>query len=154
MFRKIILWIALVYMSTVIFGFSSDTAAESSGLSEKIAKSTVKTIEKVIEIDGEQRENLFGIVHILVRKSAHFAEFAVLGVLSFLLAHSYPISVRLCIVLSLGYCLLFAVSDEVHQLFIDGRAGRISDVLIDFLGSVSAVMAIVGILCLKKKKKV
>jgi VanZ family protein len=30
---------------------------------------------------------------------------------------------------------IYAVSDEVHQLFVDGRAGRVLDVLIDFAGS-------------------
>lgn len=30
--------------------------------------------------------------------------------------------------------LLYAVSDEVHQLFVSGRAGRVTDVLIDFIG--------------------
>jgi VanZ family protein len=28
-------------------------------------------------------------------------------------------------------CLLYAASDEVHQLFVDQRGGRVSDVLID-----------------------
>ena len=36
------------------------------------------------------------------------------------------------IILMIGSC--YAASDEIHQLFVSGRAGMISDVLIDSVG--------------------
>jgi len=39
------------------------------------------------------------------------------------------------VVLALGICVLFAISDEVHQLFVPGRGGQVSDVLIDSAGA-------------------
>lgn len=49
--------------------------------------------------------------------------------------------------LALGICILYAISDEFHQLFVPGRGGQIRDVLIDSTG------AIVGVaICFKKDK--
>jgi len=36
--------------------------------------------------------------------------------------------------LALLICILYAVSDEVHQLFIPGRGGQFKDVIIDSAG--------------------
>ena len=33
----------------------------------------------------------------------------------------------------------YAASDEFHQLFVEGRAGRVSDVLIDSAGALAGV---------------
>ena len=47
-------------------------------------------------------------------------------------------------IVSLLICVIYALSDEIHQLFIIGRSGNIIDVLIDSLGS------IIGIFIIKK----
>jgi len=87
-----------------------------------------------------------------VRKGAHFSEFAVLGILSFLLVKSYGFSLKICVFSALSYCLIFAVCDEIHQLFVDGRAGKITDVCIDFFGSLVGVI-LLWIFYLQKNKK-
>ena len=152
MVKKIILWFAVIGMSAVIFGFSSGTGEQSSGMSEKIAESIVENIEEIIEIDINERASLFETIHLIVRKGAHFSEFAILGILSFMLAGSYGFSVNVCTVSALLYCLIFAACDEIHQLFVDGRAGRITDVFIDFAGSFVGVV-LCRLLCCKKSKK-
>jgi len=63
---------------------------------------------------------------LLLRKLAHAAEFAVLGVL-FLRAVERP---ALAFLLASAY----AVSDEIHQIFVPGRLGSPLDVLIDMAG--------------------
>ena len=63
---------------------------------------------------------------LLLRKLAHAAEFAVLGVL-FLRAVERPV---LAFLLASAY----AVSDEIHQIFVPGRLGSPLDVLIDVAG--------------------
>ena len=37
-------------------------------------------------------------------------------------------------------CVIYACSDEIHQLFIFGRSCELRDVLIDFIGSLLGVM--------------
>ena len=52
-------------------------------------------------------------------------------------------------------CVIYAISDEIHQLFVPGRAGQVRDVLIDSAGSllgIIIVMAFVKILIKFNKK--
>jgi len=43
------------------------------------------------------------------------------------------------ILFSLGICVLYAVSDEVHQLFVPGRGRQVRDVLIDSAGAIVGI---------------
>ena len=65
-------------------------------------------------------------------KSAHVVVYAVLAWLLWL-AYPQPYFV-------LWFTTIFGLSDEVHQLFIFGRTGRLFDVLFDALGAVLAVL--------------
>lgn len=70
----------------------------------------------------------------IVRKTAHFCEFALLGLLVLWTANKInnKIAVNL---LSCGFiCLATAIVDETIQLFSPGRAGMIVDVVLDFSG--------------------
>ncbi len=81
-----------------------------------------------------------------VRKSAHFSEYTLLGILlsaDLLLCASLPGLAREALAWLAG--TLYACTDEAHQLFVDGRSGEWRDVLIDssgvLLGCVLAVLA-------------
>jgi VanZ family protein len=67
-----------------------------------------------------------GTWDVLLRKLAHTAEYAVLGLL-LLRATRQP-----GLALALG--VLYAITDEVHQHFVEGRVGSPLDVLIDSAG--------------------
>jgi len=77
---------------------------------------------------------------VLVRKLAHFTEYAVLTVLWWRalrgLGARFPLAIAMAI--SLGY----AATDEFHQTFVDGRRGTPVDVLIDSAGIAIAATAI------------
>lgn len=77
-----------------------------------------------------------------VRKTAHFTIYLVLGVcmLQSLQAWSVPKTVILQILSALGLCVLYACSDEFHQLFTAGRAGSLTDVLIDSAGALTGCL--------------
>jgi VanZ family protein len=62
----------------------------------------------------------------VLRKLAHVTEYAILGGL-LLRAVRHP-------GLALGLAVLYAVSDEIHQSFVEGRHGAPLDVLIDTVG--------------------
>jgi len=68
---------------------------------------------------------------LVLRKLAHTAEYAILGAL--LLRATGLVGVAL----ALG--VAYAVSDEFHQTFVPGRAGRPLDVAIDTLGLVCGI---------------
>ena len=153
MVKKIILWIAVITLSLAIFDFSAKTATESAGMSSQIAEKVVDLVEKVVDIDDSQRESVLYTVHLLIRKGAHFLEFVLLSILVFFLAESYKLSRKVCFLIALGYCLVFAASDEFHQLFVNGRSGQISDVMLDFCGALFGACICYLVVKISEKKK-
>jgi hypothetical protein len=69
----------------------------------------------------------------VLRKAAHLTEYAVLGGL---LARAVADSPAL--VLGIAY----AVTDEVHQTYVAGRAGSLRDVAIDSVGVLAGIVAV------------
>ncbi|GAA4069041.1 hypothetical protein GCM10022410_13710 [Amphibacillus indicireducens] len=45
----------------------------------------------------------------------------------------------------MAICVLFAISDEVHQLFVPGRAGQVMDVVIDTTGAIAGISGYLGL---------
>jgi VanZ family protein len=68
---------------------------------------------------------------LVLRKLAHAAEYAVLGVL---LARALPSTLA---AVALG--VLYAITDELHQTLVRGREGSPRDVLIDAVGVLAGV---------------
>lgn len=156
MIKKVILWTAVVLLSLRIFGFSSDTGTESDQVSKSITDVVVKVVMKSVPTVTQREwdaQKLFEICHKVVRKTAHFSIYALLAMLTLLLAHSYDLKVRISTVISASYCLLFAISDEIHQLFVNGRSGQISDVCIDFCGALTGIAVLLLIQWMWKKMK-
>lgn len=82
----------------------------------------------------------FWVLHLFFRKYAHFFIYIVLGLLvSNWLAYS-GINWWKRFAISLVICILFAVSDEIHQAFVPGRSALLMDVVIDTAGSVVGIM--------------
>ena len=82
-------------------------------------------------VDGQH----ISLPYLLVRKSAHVAEYFILGVLSFrFFLRLFPRNSHVAGAGAILLSLPFAISDEAHQLFVTGRQGRISDIVIDAFG--------------------
>jgi len=89
-------------------------------------------------------------VHLLIRKAAHLAEYATLGVVLFrALGSTYRGLLRderwKIAALALGIAALYAVSDEFHQSFVPSRHPSASDVLIDTCGAFLGIAIIFAI---------
>ena len=67
----------------------------------------------------------------VIRKVAHFVEYAVLGGLLF---GAFPQRGRIAVIESVFAGFLAAFLDETIQLFSPGRSGQISDVWLDLAG--------------------
>lgn len=145
--RKIIVlisWAAVLIWMLLIFNLSSQAASESDQLSTGITEIIVKVIEKIIP---KADFNIEDFNHI-VRKNAHFIAYLVLGVLVINALKMSGIRGIRAFGLTLGICMLYAVSDEIHQLFVPGRSGEIRDVMIDSSG---AAVGIVGYMLTKMR---
>ena len=57
------------------------------------------------------------------------------------------------VLVSVCIAVLYASTDELHQLFVPGRSGQVNDVLIDGCGAVIGALIIWGISYLIHKKK-
>ena len=128
--KKIIIKILLVILwMIVIFCFSNQKATDSSKLSDGFIKNTICKINT---------SNCNTKTYVKpVRKSAHFCVYLILGLL---VMNCFKINKKY-ILYSVIICLLYSISDEVHQMFISGRSGELLDVFIDtfgsFIGSIS-----------------
>lgn len=88
---------------------------------------------------------------ILIRKAAHFGEFACLG---FLMAGFFRIRGRAPLLPGALWGLLAACADETIQLFSPGRASRLTDVWIDFAGVLTGIFLLhIGYPLWKKTRK-
>ena len=95
-----------------------------------------------------------------IRKLAHFFEFAVLAVLFcfnfyyiFGIERADSIKRKMLVCLTLLCSAVVACIDESIQLFVDGRVGCFSDVLIDSAGALLATGIFFLTLALRKEKQ-
>lgn len=114
-------WVALVWGHSLIQGPQSSLE---SGM-------VVDLLRPVFEALGMADENLMGLV---VRKTAHFSEYAVLGVLARGLFGSLRSERGVSPFPAALLVALVPVVDECIQLFVPGRSGQVTDVLIDLSG--------------------
>lgn len=121
-----------------IFCMSLNNAEESKALSDSLA-------QRLINFLG------INIPKVILRKGAHFVEFAGLG-LCLCNALYASFGYRLTPVFALVGSVIYAISDEVHQIFSEGRACRITDVLIDSAGALLGII-IVFIIIKERRNK-
>jgi VanZ family protein len=121
----------------IIFSASSDT--RSSQHSSRIIAPVVRWFFPHIS------EHTLDQIVFITRKCAHLTEYAMLAIL-FWRALRKPVrkDLRPWRWADAGFAILFvalyAASDEIHQLFVPNREGRITDVMIDTAGAVTGVL--------------
>lgn len=133
--------LAAVWMC-VIFFFSAQAKEESSAVSGGVSYRLVDVTGLLLRlnIDEEQIREIVNVIEGFVRKGAHMAEFAVLAVLLYLWINRWQIARLRRACAAVGLAALYACSDEIHQLFVPGRAGRIFDVMVDSVGALTGMM--------------
>lgn len=131
--KKIVSIILMIIWMVFIFVMSSFDSVESGSQSNFI----VDIIVNIFNIDNVD------LISLIVRKAAHFMEYLILGILVSNVFNIYGRKRYIGIIV----CVLYAVSDEIHQLFVPGRSCQIFDMIIDSLGSSIGTL----VLCLIKK---
>lgn len=137
-------WTLVFLCMAFIFSMSAATAVESSEISDSF-------LMRIIEFTGIEMSSHF------IRKAAHFCEFALL---SFLISNAVFATwkSKKSSIYAFPAACLYAVTDELHQLFSDGRACSFRDMLIDssgaFLGAlVFSIMILIYIKLFERKKE-
>ncbi len=120
--------IALVTVLITIFVLSAQTGEESSSTSGFFTK----LIEAII---GQPADEAF------IRTLAHFCEFAGLGFL--MVNFIFALKDKLKPLMSILFSCAYALTDEIHQIFVPERAFQLSDFAVDSAGIVLGV----GVFC-------
>lgn len=123
----------------LIFHFSSAGGGESSGTSMRVVRVLQDLYGSIFHTGGNIPSEHLDLLHTLVRKFGHVSEYFLLGLSVSFPLRVYNFSIRKAVPLAMGICVAYACSDEIHQLFVPGRAGRPVDVLIDTIGILMGV---------------
>lgn len=123
----IIVWMIFIF---IMSSFNADTSSNQTGFIVNIISNTFNI-------------NNIDLITLIVRKFAHFTEYFVLG----LLIYNYNKNVLKALII----CIIYAISDEIHQLFILGRSFQIKDIIIDTLGSITGILFVYRCKMLNKR---
>lgn len=82
----------------------------------------------------------------ILKKTAHFMEYGILAILFYRSFVNSEINKKKSLIYSFILTVLYAVSDEIHQLYTPGRDARVRDVLIDSAGALTVLYWIKEIL--------
>ncbi len=148
--KKIILWILIILWMIIIFLFSSQNSEDSSRLSRGFLRNFILWF-----LPENINEDTVDFLEHILRKCAHMAEYAVLGVLISIqlrLYHAFEAEWKK-IWSAVFLVMLYAATDEFHQLFVGGRSGQISDIFIDTCGGMAGAFVIYLIYKFKNFRK-
>ena len=139
----------VVINMVIIFALSAENREESGVRSAGVTAFVVRIIYP--DYDHMSYDDQLAVTesaHRFVRKAAHFLEYALLGFLTsglvlFLRRYLFQRKPKRwkTWIYPAGFCFLYAVTDEVHQIFSE-RGASPKDVLIDTLGAISGILLI------------
>lgn len=147
---RVILWLITLSLLLMMFGFSAQEGVQSGSISGKIARPITDSLAQRQGLTGQAYWKLYAQVDFAVRKTAHFLEYTLLGMLLTLLLDSYRARWHW---LSWAGCTLYAATDEIHQLFVAGRTGKWQDVLLDSSGALAGLLLAMLVLWLIRRRR-
>ncbi len=140
MIKKFFLWAAVISVMAAIFLFSSQNADTSTKTSTGFTEKNISIFDAEHSLNEEEVHNLADRLDHIIRKSAHFTIYSVLGFFIFLLLAAYRAASFKTGLYSLLWAFLYSCSDEVHQHFVPGRTMLALDVLIDSCGALCGIL--------------
>lgn len=138
----IIITIALVAFAFIHSSMPADISSEESG-------NVLEILQKILDFLGFTPE----LTDHIVRKSAHFCEYTAIGAMLMSCAFAFDKLKPYKYYINVMFCgLATAVCDETIQLNVEGRAGMITDVLLDFSGVIFGTLIMLFIFLIYKKR--
>ena len=148
MIKKIILVALCVINIMTITMFSTQNAKKSTEVSESVTIKAVAVVtgqpETIIRKNIKQYDRY-------TRGLAHFFLFLTLGVLLYLTLQQF--NLKKAFLYAIVICLVYAVFDEIYQeIFSQGRAFQFVDILKDWSGTTSGILATFAIKYMQKRE--
>ena len=151
--KKVIYRIITAIWICIIFSFSLQVADKSTVLSDGVGELILEHAStETVKASRFWTESEWKLFHKIIRKCGHFAEFFVLGILMML--NMYQSKFKRKYITGIFLCMLVALMDETIQLFVPGRAGMITDVILDMFGSIVGMYSYILISSLLRKKNI
>lgn len=143
---RITLWFLILLWMTLIFTLSAQNAHQSDSLSGKTIRVIAQTINPEFnQLPPNEQNRIIQDWENIVRKSAHMLIYFGLGVWCMLLMLQYPLNMNRRFWIALFIAVVYAVNDELHQLFVNGRSCQLSDVGIDTVGALLGIWLVIKI---------
>lgn len=154
--KRLLPWLAVAGWMAVIFAFSAQTGNRSGNTSGEIVRWVIGLLYRGFgELPEAEQASVLELLQLVIRKGAHFAEYAVLAILTASALRTYSLSLPLRWCLPVAISALYAVTDEIHQYFVPDRACRLLDVGIDTAGALfgTAVFVLLGYILKRISRK-
>lgn len=136
---EFLLFLPAILFMCIIFYFSSQPGNESSDTSSRTSYEIVDTKYNLMSMDVAewQKWKEASEINCYVRKTAHMSEYAILSIMVYIpLVLVYNNKHKSQMLASFIICVLYAMSDEIHQYFVPGRISTPVDVIIDSVGTI------------------
>lgn len=148
----IVFFILMICTFIIIFIFSSQDGNKSSLTSKTFVKKAIEIFPFTKSLSKVQKEKIIKNSQYIIRKLAHFSIYTIAGfcIMGFLKAFR-KLKNKNVIYLTLIIGILYAISDEIHQMYSDGRTPKLLDVIIDSVGIMCGILIFLGISKLAKK---
>lgn len=138
---KILKYLIILWM-IIIFLLSNQKAQDSKQLSNSFITKTIINIYEMKhgKITEEKKVEIKENYSFIVRKAAHFTIYLVLGLLVSLVLIGKNLNIKQIIIYGVLICMAYAITDEIHQIFVSGRSGEIRDIIVDTCGSTVGIL--------------
>jgi len=143
---KYISFFCIIVVMTAIFLFSAQSAQESSKLSGRVVTVVLRIVmPNYDKLPFLERQKIKDKISYIVRKTAHFTEFAALGFFLMLYLVSLYEHFKLFSLSIFSWIMgtFYAVTDEIHQMFVTARYSSFTDVLIDSSGVMFGIVLLI-----------
>ena len=144
---KLLAWVPPVIIAIFIFGFSSQNAEQSSGLSSKAATAIVHFAvnSHIVNVNAGNEAQFIENLQYPIRKCAHMTEYMIFTLSVVLALYVWNVRNKWLYIIAFAVAVIFASTDEFHQLYVSGRSGRLLDVLIDSVGAIIGLLIVWGV---------
>ena len=145
---KYVKCIIAIICCIIIFSFSAVPATASTKQSKGLTYNVIKLLNGN-KLTEKELVKLTKRVNPVIRKIAHFSIYMILAIFTYMFIEELNIKsksekerLRKNIIYTCIFCIIYAIFDEIHQIYVPGRTGKVIDVIIDTLGACTGITII------------
>lgn len=153
--KAVVCKVLLLLLYAIIFLFSAQDGDTSGGISMSVSKKGIWLFDFLTggRLAAERLAELVTAFEHPLRKAAHFAEYALMGILVFRILYCHMEKGMKRYWLAVLWVFVSAAADEIHQYFVPGRWASVSDVLLDTCGGAAGAFLCMTALYLSDRHK-